>query len=1507
MYFAIKSVDKCQKPRVLQEVRTLHTLDHANILKFYAWYETKNHMWLILEYCVGGDLMALLKQDLALPEASIHDFARDAVVALQYVHAHGVVHADFKPSNLLLDENGRIKLGGFGLSRRLADLGKGAPADMQPATPTYMAPELFQAGGVHSSASDLWALGCVLYECASGRPPFVSPSFKTLAHLVLTAEPSQLPPGTSLEFCDLVARLLDKDAGGRIGWAELPEHPFWQAPLPLRAMPPEPHLAAFIAAQRSANLGDAPAPTGSPAQQRAGEAADAREASEVGVQRLSVLAADNLEREGDAAADGWDGAGASPAGSARGGDVHLHTADAELDFQASAAEPELAEEREAERPASDRSSIAAPAGSGAANSVAAASASRAGTPGAAGQLPAGEAADNGGALSAGAWGGPGTGNVQTATDLLELMWHASDTVARPLVGNRAIERVGRPACDAASLPFPALDAGDIMAAPQDQLDAFLAQVHHALAAAGPLSEKVNVLAWLEGVCGDAEAAAVLLNSALGPLLVRLLASAPAPGLRARLASALGLLVRHTAFIGPELAASGVVSVLTGGLRDAADKVRRRVAATLGELLFYIAMQQLEAESVWDVGPATVAAVVRALRPDEDDIVQHYACHAIGNIAAQAPEWAARFATPAAAGALAALVAGAGPEAVRAEAASALGRLARHHPAVLAQIGERGAERALVGGLTAAGGRLRVPAATLLNLLLANTREASRVLLLLQEERSCVGGVLALLEAPQPAAVVKGLVALALLTRVCPRFLAQALRARLLPQLERLARERGAHVAAALAALRAEIAAAAAALTAQMAEEARGLLENPDTPCATLAALAALPLLPPLLSAPALRADVISAPLLASVGALLAASAAAADAMPEDAMAGVVAVVEALGEQVEAVLDRPEDERTGLLAALAGTVAAVGAPDARFACLKLLCDATLARLCCPGDAAGRAEGEALAAERLLPLVPGLLEQGDPMPLFTLKLTCAVLDAAPAAAVPVLQRLGLFERFFDFMSLDHANNNVHNMRLCRLALQHRALCPASVADRQAAAQMAAVLVYTAENMIESFLEPVLELLAALIEFDRDALAAGAPGSGETRALAPGLPVLVELVAHPEPGVACAAASALAALLALWPSDTAALLLAADNVPLLGSALGAEGVPANPDVQASLLAALALAARAADAPPLPPGELAALRAAVAGLARCAGAGLPIAQLFVVPTLAIFAWYQSVASDESVSCNGMSLDEALEATANALLASAPFQASGGRNHLIALDSWALNIMNLPPLFIKVIANMTIGQFEAGRLANRSRTLASLGGTGLKLRNKGVFFMGRMDDRQVLAERMQIGKRLVALKGLNMTYVYTSYRRTNTPQSECDTAACYDAPRCVDCYINFGNKALYQHRLERSEFSLMLPGDPPTSSRLHDTLAAGAIPIMVAGNGSTDLPFPDIVPWRQLVFTLPQDFTAAELRAVVGAPAAVKQAMRVLGGKHLADVSWTAVGNRVADNILAEAVRRCQ
>ena len=94
-------------------------------------------------------------------------------------------------------------------------------------TPAYMAPELFQEGAAHSTASDLWAIGCIFYECFTGKPPFQHESFHDLVKHILNVEPAPLHCKDS-HFEDLVMRLLDKNPATRISWVQMLTHPFWR-------------------------------------------------------------------------------------------------------------------------------------------------------------------------------------------------------------------------------------------------------------------------------------------------------------------------------------------------------------------------------------------------------------------------------------------------------------------------------------------------------------------------------------------------------------------------------------------------------------------------------------------------------------------------------------------------------------------------------------------------------------------------------------------------------------------------------------------------------------------------------------------------------------------------------------------------------------------------------------------------------------------------------------------------------------------------------------------------------------------------------------------------------------------------------------------------------------------------------------------------------------------------------------------------------------------------------
>lgn len=208
-YVAVKSVERTRRRKLMNEVRIFHDLNHKNVLKFYNWYETRNHLWIIFEYCAGGDLYSLIEQDKKLPEDTVRKFGFELVEGLSYLHSNGIIYADLKPSNILLNEYGVLKYADFGLSKKISDyngtqdsqaLAQGSQGETgkgKAGTPYYMAPELFHDQGVHSFYSDFWSLGCILFELAAGKPPFSSNSLKDLIAMIVEGE-SPLPvEGTS--------------------------------------------------------------------------------------------------------------------------------------------------------------------------------------------------------------------------------------------------------------------------------------------------------------------------------------------------------------------------------------------------------------------------------------------------------------------------------------------------------------------------------------------------------------------------------------------------------------------------------------------------------------------------------------------------------------------------------------------------------------------------------------------------------------------------------------------------------------------------------------------------------------------------------------------------------------------------------------------------------------------------------------------------------------------------------------------------------------------------------------------------------------------------------------------------------------------------------------------------------------------------------------------------------------------------------------------------------------
>jgi tetratricopeptide (TPR) repeat protein len=166
--------------RFLREIRTTARLDHPHILPVLDSGEAGGLLWYTMPYVRGESLRDRLRRETQLPVEAALDIARQVATALDYAHREGVVHRDLKPENILLAE-GQARVADFGVARAL-DVGTGGKlteTGMAVGTPAYMSPEQASAGPV-DGRSDVYALGCVLYEMLAGEPPYTGPTAQAI-------------------------------------------------------------------------------------------------------------------------------------------------------------------------------------------------------------------------------------------------------------------------------------------------------------------------------------------------------------------------------------------------------------------------------------------------------------------------------------------------------------------------------------------------------------------------------------------------------------------------------------------------------------------------------------------------------------------------------------------------------------------------------------------------------------------------------------------------------------------------------------------------------------------------------------------------------------------------------------------------------------------------------------------------------------------------------------------------------------------------------------------------------------------------------------------------------------------------------------------------------------------------------------------------------------------------------------------------------------------------------
>ena len=235
--YALKAIDKKRmlqndiKKYVENERKVYERFHSPFIINFYRAFQSNLYLYLLIENMPNGDLKSYIKKYKTFTESEVKLISAQLILALEHLHKQGIIYRDLKPDNILIDSEGYIKLGDFGLCKE--NIIDNYSSNSFCGSIAYIPPEILNREG-HGRAVDWYLLGTVIYELLMSFPPYFTKLGKTqLMHNILGGKLKFYDKQLSDEAVDLIKKLLERNISKRLGSglvdsAEIKEHPFYK-------------------------------------------------------------------------------------------------------------------------------------------------------------------------------------------------------------------------------------------------------------------------------------------------------------------------------------------------------------------------------------------------------------------------------------------------------------------------------------------------------------------------------------------------------------------------------------------------------------------------------------------------------------------------------------------------------------------------------------------------------------------------------------------------------------------------------------------------------------------------------------------------------------------------------------------------------------------------------------------------------------------------------------------------------------------------------------------------------------------------------------------------------------------------------------------------------------------------------------------------------------------------------------------------------------------------------